>query len=69
VETGEDVLNDEDEPATWGEYLNGGNQWDPDGPESDLKLDNDLYQNEATGPNLGCPPAITTRFRTTPVSI
>jgi len=50
---------DEDDPATWGEYLNGDNQWDPDGPESDLNLDNDLYQNEGTGPNLGCPPAIT----------
>jgi Flp pilus assembly protein TadG len=50
---------DEDEPETWGEYLNGDNQWNPDGPESDLKLDNDLYQNDATGPNLGCPPAIT----------
>ena len=24
-----------------------------------LKLDNDLYQNEGTGPNLGCGPAIT----------
>ena len=48
-----------DEPETWGEYLNGDNQWDPDGPEFDLKLDNDLYQNEGTGPNLGCPPAIT----------
>ena len=29
------------------------------GPESALKLDNDLYQNKGTGPNLGCPPAIT----------
>ena len=28
-------------------------------PESALKLDNDLYQNEGTGPNLGCGPAIT----------
>ena len=50
---------DEDDPATWGEYLTGDNQWDPDGTESALKLDNDLYQNESTGPNLGCPPAIT----------
>ena len=50
---------DEDEPETWGEYLNGDNQWDPDGPESALKLDNDAYQNEGTGPNLGCTPAIT----------
>jgi hypothetical protein len=49
----------QDPPATWGRWLNGDNQWDPDGPESALKLDNDLYQNEGTGPNLGCGPAIT----------
>jgi hypothetical protein len=46
-------------PSTWGRWLNGDNQWDPSGPESALKLDNDLYQNEGTGPNLGCGPAIT----------
>ncbi len=46
-------------PATWGHYLNGDNEWNPAGPESALKLDNDLYQNEGTGPNLGCGPAIT----------
>jgi Flp pilus assembly protein TadG len=46
-------------PATWGKWLNGDNEWDPSGPESALKLDNDLYQNEGTGPNLGCGPAIT----------
>jgi hypothetical protein len=46
-------------PATWGRWLNGDNEWDPSGPESALKLDNDLYQNEGTGPNLGCGPAIT----------
>jgi Flp pilus assembly protein TadG len=45
--------------ATWGRWLNGDNEWDPNGPESALKLDNDLYQNEGTGPNLGCGPAIT----------
>jgi hypothetical protein len=46
-------------PATWGRWLNGDNEWDPSAPESALKLDNDLYQNEGTGPNLGCGPAIT----------
>ena len=46
-------------PATWGAYIPGDNEWDPDGPESALKLDNDLYQNHGTGPNLGCGPAIT----------
>jgi len=45
--------------ATWGRWLNGDNDWNPDGPESALKLNNDLYQNEGTGPNLGCGPAIT----------
>jgi hypothetical protein len=53
------VEYDEDLPETWGRWLNGDNEWDPDGPESALKLDNDYYQNEGTGPNLGCPPAIT----------
>lgn len=47
------------DPSTWGRWLNGDNQWDPDGLESELNLDNDLYQNEGTGPNLGCSPAIT----------
>ncbi|HEX5079217.1 MAG TPA: pilus assembly protein TadG-related protein [Geminicoccaceae bacterium] len=46
-------------PATWGRWLNGDNDWDPDGAESALKLDNEVYQNEGTGPNLGCGPAIT----------
>jgi Flp pilus assembly protein TadG len=46
-------------PATWGPYIPGDNEWDPDGAESDLNLDNDLYQNWGTGPNLGCGPAIT----------
>ncbi|MGH6902737.1 MAG: hypothetical protein ACREIR_08355, partial [Geminicoccaceae bacterium] len=45
--------------ATWGPYIPGDNEWDPDGLESDLNLDNDLYQNWGTGPNLGCGPAIT----------
>ena len=49
---------DEDDPETWGEFLNGDNQWDPDGPQSDLKEDNN-DQNDGTGPNLGCGPAIT----------
>jgi Flp pilus assembly protein TadG len=53
------VEYDEDDPDTWGRWLNGDNDWDPNGPESALKLDNDLYQNEGTGPNLGCGPAIT----------
>jgi len=46
-------------PATWGAHLTGDNEWNPDGLESELKLDNDLYQNNGTGPNLGCGPAIT----------
>ena len=37
-------------PSTWGRWLNGDNEWDPSAPESALKLDNDLYQNEGTGP-------------------
>jgi hypothetical protein len=58
-ETPEVVEYDEDDPWTWGRWLNGDTEWDPDGPESALKLDNDVYQNEGTGPNLGCGPAIT----------
>ncbi len=50
-----DGLDDDGNPFP----LGGDNEWDPAGPESALKLDNDLYQNEGTGPNLGCPPAIT----------
>ncbi|MGI9437205.1 MAG: pilus assembly protein TadG-related protein [Geminicoccaceae bacterium] len=49
---------DENDPDTWGEYLYGDNNWDPDGPLSDLREDNN-DQNEGTGPNLGCGPAIT----------
>jgi len=49
---------DEADPSTWGEFLNGDNNWDPDGPQSDLKEDNN-DQNDGTGPNLGCGPAIT----------
>ena len=49
---------DEDEPETWGEYLNGDNDWDPDGSLADLSEENGA-QNEGTGPNLGCGPAIT----------
>ena len=49
---------DEDDPSTWGEFLNGDNDWDPDGPQSDLKEANN-DQNNGTGPNLGCGPAIT----------
>lgn len=49
---------DEDDPDTWGEFLHGDNDWDPDGPLSDLNEDNN-DQNEGTGPNLGCGPAIT----------
>jgi Flp pilus assembly protein TadG len=49
---------DEDDPDTWGEFLNGDNDWDPDGPQSALKEDNN-DQNDGTGPNLGCGPAIT----------
>jgi Flp pilus assembly protein TadG len=50
-----DGLDDDGNPFP----LGGDNEWDPAGPESALKLDNDLYQNTGTGPNLGCPPAIT----------
>ena len=50
-----DGLDDDGNPFP----LGGDNEWDPAGPESALKLDNDLYQNRGTGPNLGCPPAIT----------
>ena len=50
-----DGLDDDGNPFP----LGGDNEWDPDGPESALNLDNDLYQNNGTGPNLGCPPAIT----------
>jgi Flp pilus assembly protein TadG len=53
------VVYDDGNAATWGRWLNGDNEWNPDGLESALKLDNDLYQNEGTGPNLGCGPAIT----------
>jgi len=53
-----DEYYDEDDPATWGPYLNGDNDWDPNGPQSELKEANS-YQNEGTGPNLGCGPAIT----------
>lgn len=49
---------DEDDPETWGEYLNGDNDWDPNGSQVDLKEENNA-QNEGIGPNLGCGPAIT----------
>lgn len=49
---------DEDDPATWGEYLNGDNQWDPAGLESAIR-DENSWENDGTGPNLGCGPAIT----------
>jgi len=49
---------DEDDSATWGEFLNGDNEWNPDGSQSALKEDNG-DQNDGTGPNLGCGPAIT----------
>jgi hypothetical protein len=45
--------------TTWGPFIPGDNEWNPAGAESDLRLDNDLYQNWGTGPNLGCGPAIT----------
>jgi Flp pilus assembly protein TadG len=47
------------DPKTWGPYIPGDNEWDPAGPESALRLDNDYWQNWGTGPNLGCGPAIT----------
>ncbi|MEL6963076.1 MAG: TadE/TadG family type IV pilus assembly protein [Pseudomonadota bacterium] len=49
---------DEDQPETWGESLNGDNDWDPDGSQADLREENGA-QNDGTGPNLGCGPAIT----------
>ncbi len=49
---------DEGAPATWGEFLNGDNEWDPDGSQSSLREANN-DQNNGTGPNLGCGPAIT----------
>ena len=58
-DTPEVVEHNSSVPATWGPYLAGDNEWNPDGLESELKLDNDFYQNEGTGPNLGCGPAIT----------
>ncbi len=48
----------QNDPSTWGAFLNGDNQWDPSGPQSDLKEANS-DQNNGTGPNLGCGPAIT----------
>jgi Flp pilus assembly protein TadG len=53
------VVYDDANSSTWGPWLNGDNDWNPDGLESALKLDNEVYQNEGTGPNLGCGPAIT----------
>jgi Flp pilus assembly protein TadG len=50
---------DRNDLETWGPYVPGDNEWNPDGPASDLKLNNDFYQNRGTGPNLGCGPAIT----------
>lgn len=49
---------DEDDSATWGEFLNGDNDWDPDGAQSALNEANG-DQNNGTGPNLGCGSAIT----------
>ena len=51
-------LYDEDNVFSWGEFLNGDNDWDPDGPLSGLDETNGA-QNSGTGPNLGCGPAIT----------
>jgi Flp pilus assembly protein TadG len=48
----------QDDPGSWGEYLNGDNDWDPDGLQAELKEDNN-DQNDGTGPNLGCGPPIT----------
>ena len=45
-------------PATWGPYIPGDNEWNPAGPQSALREANS-DQNRGTGPNLGCPPAIT----------
>ena len=54
----DETVYDETDPATWGEFLNGDNHWDPDGSLSDLSEENSA-QNDGTGPNLGCGPAIT----------
>ena len=53
------VEYDEHDADTWGRWLTGDNQWDPEGLELALRLNNDVAQNEGTGPNLGCGPAIT----------
>jgi Flp pilus assembly protein TadG len=54
----EDVEYDPNDRETWGPYIQGDNEWDPDGPLSSLREDNN-DQNRGTGPNLGCGPAIT----------
>ncbi len=51
-------IYDENDSSTWGAFLNGDNEWDPNGPQSALKESNGA-QNNGTGPNLGCGPAIT----------
>jgi len=56
--TGGAEAYDEDDANTWGAFLNGDNDWDPDGLQSELNEDNG-DQNDGTGPNLGCGPAIT----------
>lgn len=50
-----DGIDDDDEDLF---PLGGDNDWDPDGALADLHEENEA-QNEGTGPNLGCPPAIT----------
>lgn len=53
-----DLYYNADYEETWGEYLNGDNDWNPDGPLSDLDESNGA-ENDGTGPNLGCGPPIT----------
>jgi hypothetical protein len=52
------VEYDPNDQETWGPYIPGDNEWNPDGPLSSLSEEN-LAQNHGTGPNLGCGPAIT----------
>lgn len=52
------VEYDPNDQETWGPYIPGDNEWNPDGPLSSLREDNNA-QNRGTGPNLGCGPAIT----------
>jgi hypothetical protein len=57
-DTPEAVQYNPNDRETWGPYIPGDNEWNPDGPLSSLREEN-IAQNHGTGPNLGCGPAIT----------